>query len=176
MFHHRAAEGTPRAMNTKGRLATSLGAPPVDRVAPVDLPLTLEGIDDQEECFARAFEAGDIFAARHLYHPEVAYVSPTTRLYDRPSVVEGVEETLAFIALTIAECRNIGYRLDERAVLPGGTAAYTRVLFDWDAAGDLRLRSTYVVLYRYREGRIGRQELYYDPSGPLERVDGRVGR
>lgn len=33
-----------------------------------------------------------------------------------------------------------------------------------------RFRSIYVVVYRYREGRIGRQELYYDPSGPLERL------
>jgi hypothetical protein len=26
-----------------------------------------------------------------------------------------------------------------------------------------------VVMYRYRDGRIARQELYYDPSGALER-------
>ena len=26
----------------------------------------------------------------------------------------------------------------------------------------------YVVIYRYRDGRIGQQELYYDPSGQLE--------
>jgi hypothetical protein len=25
------------------------------------------------------------------------------------------------------------------------------------------------VMYRYRDGRIARQELYYDPSGALER-------
>jgi ketosteroid isomerase-like protein len=27
-----------------------------------------------------------------------------------------------------------------------------------------------VVQYRYRDGRITRQELYYDPSGALERL------
>jgi ketosteroid isomerase-like protein len=27
-----------------------------------------------------------------------------------------------------------------------------------------------VVIYRYRDGRIARQELYYDPSGKLERL------
>jgi len=96
-------------------------------------------------------------------------VSPTTRLFGWPSRIEGIEATLEFIQLTIMGCENIRYRLDERAVLPGGQGAYTRILFDWDA-GDLRLRSTYVVVYRYRDGRIGAQELYYDPSGPLETV------
>jgi hypothetical protein len=37
-------------------------------------------------------------------------------------------------------------------------------------AWHLGLRSTYVVIYRYRDGRIARQELYYDPSGALERL------
>jgi len=27
-----------------------------------------------------------------------------------------------------------------------------------------------VVIYRYRDGRIARQELYYDPSGKLEQL------
>ena len=44
-----------------------------------------------------------------------------------------------------------------------------RVRFDW-TQGFERLRSTYVVIYRYRDGRIARQELYYDPSGTLERL------
>ena len=44
-----------------------------------------------------------------------------------------------------------------------------RVEFDWTQGGE-RLRSTYVVIYRYRDGRIARQELYYDPSGALERL------
>jgi ketosteroid isomerase-like protein len=43
------------------------------------------------------------------------------------------------------------------------------VQFDWTGGGE-RLRSTYVVIYRYRDGRIARQELYYDPSGSLERL------
>jgi len=44
-----------------------------------------------------------------------------------------------------------------------------RVRFNW-TQGSERLRSTYVVIYRYRDGRIARQELYYDPSGRLERL------
>ncbi len=137
------------------------------------MAVTLDVVDAQEERFARAFAAGDIFEARDLYCPDVVYLSPTTRLFGRPPRIEGVEDTLAFIQLTIGECRNIGYRLDERAVLPGGRAAYARILFDWDA-GDTRLRSSYVVVYRYRQGRISRQELYYDPNGPLEQLGGPV--
>lgn len=135
----------------------------------MDGPLTLELIDAQEERFARAFAAGDIALARDLYQPDVVYLSPTVRLFGWPSPVEGIDATLEFIQLTIEGCRNIGYALDERAVLPGGTSAYTRIRFDWDAA-EARLRSTYVVVYRYRDGLIARQELYYDPSGELERV------
>jgi ketosteroid isomerase-like protein len=131
--------------------------------------LSLEAIDAQEERFAGAFAAGDITSARDLYHPAVVYLSPTTRLFGRARRIEGVEATLAFIGLTITGCANIGYRLAERAVLPGGTSAYARIVFDWDA-GDARWRSTYVVVYRYRDGCIGQQELYYDPSGPLERL------
>ena len=47
--------------------------------------------------------------------------------------------------------------------------ANVRVRFDWDH-GDQRLRSNYVVLYRYRDGLIARQEIFYDPSGHLERL------
>jgi hypothetical protein len=132
----------------------------------VDGPVTLEGIDAQEARFAAAFAAGDIGLAADLYDPAVVYVSPTTRLYGWPPVVDGRERTLEFIGLTIAGCRNIAYHLDERAVLPGGAGAYARIVFDWDG-GDGRLRSEYVVVYRYRGGLITRQELYYDPSGPL---------
>lgn len=135
----------------------------------METPVTLEAIDAQEAQFARAFAQRDISLARDLYHPDVVYVSPTTRLFGRPPRIEGVEATLEFIQLTIAGCRNIAYRLDERAVLPGGDAAYTRISFDWDDSV-ARLRSLYVVVYRYRQGRIARQELYYDPSGPLERL------
>ena len=130
-------------------------------------PLTLEQVDAQEEVFSRAFAAGDISSARHLYEPDVVYLSPTTRLYGWPARVEGLERTLEFIDLTISSCRNIAYRLDERALLPGGSSAYTRIVFDWDA-GPARLRSVYVVVNRYRHGRIGRQELYYDPSAAPE--------
>lgn len=132
-------------------------------------PVTLDLVDAQEECLSGAFAAGDISRARRLYHPDVVYKSPTTRLFGQPPRIEGVEDTLRFIQLTISGCRNIAYRLDERAVLPSGEAAYARILFDWDT-DDARLRSTYVVLYRYDGGRIGQQELYYDPNGPLERL------
>jgi ketosteroid isomerase-like protein len=43
--------------------------------------------------------------------------------------------------------------------------------FDWTQGAE-RLRSTYVVIYRYRDGRIARQELYYDPGAELERLEG----
>lgn len=132
-------------------------------------PLTLETIDTQEARFADAFAAGDISLARDLYHPDVVYLSPTTRLFDWPPRIVGVDKTLEFIQLTISGCRDITYRLDERAVLPDGAGAYTRILFDWDDRA-ARLRSTYVVVYRYRDGRIGRQELYYDPSAAPERI------
>lgn len=133
--------------------------------------VTLELVDAQEALFARAYAAGDIFGARRLYCPDVVYVSPTTRLFGRPPRIEGVEDTLEFIQLTISGCRNIDYRLNERAVLPGDDASYARITFDWDT-DDARLRSTYVVVYRYRDGCISQQELYYDPSGALERLSG----
>jgi len=132
-------------------------------------PLTLEAIDAQEKRFADAFASGDISLAGDLYDLGVVYLSPTVRLFDWPARIEGADATLEFIQLTIARCRNITYQLDERAVLPDATSAYCRILFDWDRDGD-RLRSTYVVVYRYREGRIAQQELYYDPTGELERL------
>ena len=97
-------------------------------------------------------------------------LSPTVRLFDWPQRIDGIQPTLEFIQLTIARCRNITYRMAERAVLPDGTSAYTRILFEWDVADGSRVRSTYVVLYRYRDGLIGQQELYYDPSGQLQPV------
>ncbi len=132
-------------------------------------PISLEVVDAQEARLSRAFAAGDISQARDLYHADVVYLSPTVRLFDWPQVIEGIEATLEFIQLTIQNCRNITYRLDERAILPGGAAAYTRIHFDWDT-DEARQRSVYVVLYRYRDGRIAQQELYYDPSGQLERL------
>jgi ketosteroid isomerase-like protein len=135
----------------------------------VDAGMSLERLDAQEDRFSAAFAAGDVSLAHDMYDPDVVYVSPTTRLFGVPRSVEGIDATLDFIQLTITSCRNISYRPRERAVLPGGQSAYVLVDFDWDA-GDERLRSRYVVVYRYRDGRIRRQELYYDPSGPLERV------
>ena len=123
----------------------------------------------QEECFARAFAAGDPGVARDLYQPDVVYVSPTVRLFDWPARIDGVERTLEFIELTIRACPDIRYEAVERAITSGGDAAFVRVQFDW-TSGAQRVRSTYVVIYRYRDGRIARQELYYDPSGTLERL------
>lgn len=133
-------------------------------------PLTLEAVDHQERRFAQAFGAGDISLARDLYAPDVVYLSPTTRLFGWPAHIEGVEPTLEFIQLTISGCRDIEYRLDERAVLPQGRSAYTRITFDWSDDAGHRLRSLYVVLYRFADGRIARQELYYDPSAAPERL------
>ena len=123
----------------------------------------------QEECFAQAFADADPTAARDLYQPDVVYVSPTVRLFDWPTPIEGIERTLEFIALTIRGCSAIRYEAVEHAITPGADAAFVCVQFDWTQGGE-RLRSTYVVIYRYREGRIARQELYYDPSGALERL------
>jgi ketosteroid isomerase-like protein len=123
----------------------------------------------QEACFARAFAEGDPVLARELYQPDVVYVSPTVRLFDWPARIDGIERTLEFIALTIRGCRDIRYEAAEHAITPGADAAFVRVQFDWTQGAE-RLRSTYVVFYRYRDGRIARQELYYDPSGALERL------
>ena len=123
----------------------------------------------QEACFARAFADGDPALARDLYQPDVVYVSPTVRLFDWPARIEGIERTMEFIALTIRACSAIRYEAVEQAITAGADAAFVRVQFDWTRGGE-RLRSTYVVIYRYRDGRIARQELYYDPSGALERL------
>lgn len=136
--------------------------------------MTTHGISEgallaQEACFARAFAAADPAIARELYQPDVVYVSPTVRLFDWPAAIDGVERTLEFIALTIRGCSDIRYEAVEHAITPGADAAFVRVQFDW-TQGAQRLRSTYVVAYRYRDGRIARQELYYDPSGALQRL------
>ena len=136
--------------------------------------MTTHGISEdallaQEARFARAFADGDPAVARDLYQPDVVYVSPTVRLLDWPARIEGIERTMEFIALTIRACSAIRYEAVEQAVTAGGDAAFVRVQFDWTGGGE-RLRSTYVVIYRYRDGRIARQELYYDPSGTLERL------
>ena len=136
--------------------------------------MTTRGISEdalvaQEACFARAFADCDPTVARDLYQPEVVYVSPTVRLLDWPARIEGIERTLEFIALTIRACSAIRYEAVEQAITAGGDAAFVRVQFDWTGGGE-RLRSTYVVIYRYCDGRIAHQELYYDPNGALERL------
>jgi len=123
----------------------------------------------QERTFAEAFAAGDLARVRPLYHPEVVYLSPTVRLFDRPPRIEGVDATLDFIALTVAACSFVEYAPQEWACLADGRSAFVRVHFDWDQ-GEARLRSNYVIVYRYREGLIAQQELYYDPSGRIERL------
>ena len=79
----------------------------------------------------------------------------------------GVERTLEFITLTIRGLQNIAYRAVEHAISNDTDSAFVRIHFDW-TRDSRRLRSNYVVIYRYRDGRIGQQELYYDPSGRLE--------
>lgn len=135
---------------------------------------TPERLAKQERVFADAFARKDLEIARPLYHPEVVYVSPTVRLYDWPAEIEGVERTLEFIALTIRNVEAVRYEAVESALAPTGDAAFVRIHFDW-TAGARRLRSNYVVIYRYRDGLIGRQELYYDPSGRLEELIGPSG-
>ena len=132
---------------------------------------TERALAEQEERFARAFATGDLFLARALYHPDVVYVSPTVRLFGWPAVIEGVDRTLDFIALTVRRLEDVRYRAVEWAIVPAGDAAFVRIHFDFTREGR-RLRSDYVVVYRYREGLIARQELYYDPSGKLEEPQG----
>ena len=131
--------------------------------------ITPTALDRQEELFARAFANGDLEIARPLYHPEVVYLSPTVRLFDWPPRIEGRERTLEFIALTIRATANITYRAVEHAIFASGEAAFVHVHFDW-TRDDTRLRSSYVVIYRYRDDLIGQQEIYYDPSGRLETI------
>jgi ketosteroid isomerase-like protein len=131
--------------------------------------ISVDALRAQEACFARAFAEGDPAVARDLYQPDVVYVSPTVRLFDWPARIDGIDRTLEFIALTIRACGAIRYEAVEYAITPAADAAFVRVQFDWTRGAE-RLRSTYVVVYRYREGRIARQELYYDPSGVLERL------
>src|SRR5262249_46942789 len=120
------------------------------------------GLAAQEECFARAFAGGDLSIARPLYHPDVVYVSPTVRLFGWPARIEGVERTLEFIALTVRAVRDVDYRVVESAIVGSGMTAFVRIQFDF-TRDERRLRSRYVVIYRYRDGLIGQQELYYDP-------------
>jgi len=131
------------------------------------VPITLAALDEQEAVFARAFAAHDLEIARRLYDPAVVYLSPTVRLFDWPRRIEGVDRTLEFIGLTIGRCSAIAYRCVERALVQGADAAFVRIAFDWTTDAR-RLRSLYVVIYRYRAGRIAQQELYYDPSAPHE--------
>src|ERR1700736_4802799 len=97
--------------------------------------MTVGGISEdalraQEECFARAFAAGDPEAARDLYQPDVVYVSPTVRLFDWPARIDGIERTLEFIALTIRACAAIRYEAVEHAITPRADAAFVRVQLD----------------------------------------------
>ena len=129
--------------------------------------ITPHMLSEQEEIFARAFASADLGIARPLYHPEVVYISPTVRLFGWPARIEGIDRTLEFIRLTIQRCTAVSYLAVEQAIGAAGDSAFVRIHFDWTSGGQ-RLRSNYVVIYRYRDGRIGRQELYYDPSGQVE--------
>ncbi len=132
-------------------------------------PPSLAQLVAQEDQFAAAFAAGDISLARSLYEDDVVYLSPTTRLFGWPGRIVGVDKALEFIQLTITGLSDISYAVDDRGLISDDAGAFVRVRFDFDTQGR-RLRSTYVVLYRYRDTRIAQQELYYDPSGELERL------
>ncbi len=125
----------------------------------------------QEARFADAFALRDLQLARPLYAADVVYVSPTVRLFGWPARIEGVDRTLEFVALTVRGLDDVRYRAVEHAVVADGRSAFVRIHFDWTRARR-RLRSNYVVIYRYRDRLIARQELYYDPSGRLEDVTG----
>jgi ketosteroid isomerase-like protein len=131
--------------------------------------ITSAQLAEQEIRFADAFARGDLEIARPLYHPDVIYLSPTVRLFGWEPRIVGVDRTIAFIALTIRGLQHITYRAVEQAIVADGRSAFVRIEFDW-TRDDHRLRSNYVVIYRYRGGVIGQQELYYDPSGRLEEV------
>ena len=133
------------------------------------MPVTEDVLRRQEERFARAFAAGDLTTVRPYYDSAVVYVSPTVRLFGWPARIEGVDRALEFIARTIRDVRDIEYEAVEHAIVPAGDAAFVRIRFDF-TRDERRLRSEYVVVYRYRDGRIVRQELYYDPSGVLEEL------
>lgn len=127
------------------------------------------GLAAQEERFARAFSQGDLSIARPLYHPDVVYLSPTVRLFGWPARIEGLDRTLAFIGLTVRGIRDVVYQAVESAIVLDGSTAFVRIQFDFTRDAR-RLRSHYVVIYRYRDGLIVQQELYYDPSGVLEEL------
>ena len=133
--------------------------------------MTTHGISEeallaQEACFARAFAGGDPAIARDLYQPDVVYVSPTVRLFDWPHPNRRHRAH--------ARVHRTHHPWLHGHPLRGGRACHRprrgrrvrarAVRLD---PGEHRLRSTYVVIYRYRDGLIARQELYYDPSGAL---------
>jgi len=127
-----------------------------------------QALEAQEAAVARAFAARDLALVRERYDPAVVYLSPTVRLFGWPRRIEGIERTLEFIALTIRRCEDIRYEAIESVIAPGGEATFVRIHFDWTHKDGSRLRSNYVVVYRYRGDRIAQQELYYDPSAPPE--------
>ena len=133
--------------------------------------ITVEFLRKQEEQFGKAFAASDVELARSLYQPDVVYISPTVRLFEWPQKILGIEQALEFIQLTIMACEGTSYEAVELWPSPDGKSAYVRVHFDWDA-GSNRLRSNYVIVYRYKGGLIAQQELYYDPNGRLEVLSG----
>ena len=121
--------------------------------------------------------------ARSLYAPDVVYLSPTTRLFGWPPRIVGIEQALEFIQLTITGLSDIVVR-GRRASADcatgdagtggeDGAASPTSGFGSTSTCTAVRLRSTYVVVYRYRDALIAQQELYYDPSGELERLPSR---
>src|SRR5262249_49855623 len=98
-FRSRLASATRHPEEPSQRMKSS-----TNRVLSMITPATLL---EQERLFGLAFAAGDIEQARPLYHPEVVYLSPTVRLFGWPERIEGIDRTLAFIALTIRDLQDI---------------------------------------------------------------------
>jgi ketosteroid isomerase-like protein len=133
--------------------------------------ITPDALVAQEAAFARAFAAHDLALVRDRYADDVVYLSPTVRLFDWPRRIEGRDRTLEFIDLTIRRCEAIRYEAVEWAIAAAGDAAFVVIHFDWTSDGQ-RLRSRYVVVYHYRDGRIAQQEVCYDPSAPPDVLSG----
>jgi hypothetical protein len=86
----------------------------------------------------------------------------------KPARIDGIERTLEFIALVIRFYSATRYEAVGHAITPGADAAFVRVQFDWTRGAE-RLRSTYVVIYRNRDGRTPAR-CTTKPSGALERL------
>ena len=109
-------------------------------------------VDAQEERFAAAFAAGDISVAQSTVRARRRLHQPhDTALRMAGAHRRGRAARSNSSSSTITGLSDISYAVDERALIADDAGAYVRVRFDFDMRGE-RLRSTYVVVYRYRDG------------------------